>query len=469
MVTLLIRGIRFAIILFALLHFINYFVDASIIANIQALVGLILLILTGVNLKPIHFKLPIFMMSSGMIIFFVTGRFNVESFQNGLLQMSALIGLLVIVPVVSWVFRQEPYIEEMISLAHKLLNTSRKFYFFTIFFTNILSYFLLFGVISLMHQVISKILRHQSGEAWEYFKGTALLRGFSLSTLWIISIPSFTYTVEAFNASLSKSIIQGFLITIAAMVLASLFFHFEKKRYKINFNSEIQKEIELVMDKSSDKKEQVKKTLEFFFLFITLFGAIFLIYELLNVELILLIPLVIVVWITLYFLIKQKLRIMLSEMKNYYTNDLSLQSYQISVMTSAGVLIFALNQSGIGQAMINEIYSLQKILPFLNMLHFLPFIIIILGFMGLGPLTSMVLVSGILKDISLPYSSELIVLSITSGSALSIMLSPLTMPVIILSDVNGLSPIKNGFKFNYKYSIILYLMVQMYIQMLIVN
>src|SRR5699024_11197335 len=94
-------------------------------------------------------------------------------------------------------------------------------------------------------------------------------------------------------------------------------------------------------------------------------------------------------------------------------------------------------------------------------------IVIILGFMGLGPLTVMVLVGGIFESISLPYSPELIVLAITSGNAISIMLSPLIMPVIILSSINGLSPIKNGFRFNYKYAIAFYVMVQVYIQTMV--
>lgn len=461
------RGLRLAVFLFALLHFINYFSNISILVNIQASIALIMLILAGINLKANRFKLPLFLVTAGVLILFFTGGLSVENLRAGFLQMSDVIGLLVIVPIIGWVLRQEAYIEEMIGLAHRLLNTGQKFYFVTISFTHILAYFLLFGVISLMHQIISGILRHQSGEAWEYFKGTALLRGFALSTLWIISIPSFAYAVEALNASLWKTVLQGSIVAAAAIMLAGLFYHFEQKRYGVDFTAEIQKEIGTVLERASDKKEQIKKTLEFVFLFISLFGTIFLLYSLLDVELMLLIPFVIVVWASLYFLIKRKPKNMFVEMKDYYQNGLSAQGYQFSVMTSAGVIILALNQSGIGQAVIDSIYSMQEVLPFLNMLYILPFIVIVLGFMGLGPLTVMVLVGGILESISLPHAPELIVLSVTSGSAISIMLSPLIMPVIILSSINGLSPIKNGFRFNYKYALAFYVMVQVYIQTMV--
>ena len=93
--------------------------------------------------------------------------------------------------------------------------------------------------------------------------------------------------------------------------------------------------------------------------------------------------------------------------------------------------------------------------------------VIILGFFGLGPLTVMVLVGGILGNLDLPYPSELIVLAVTSGSALSILLSPIIMPIIVLSASNGLSGVKNGIKFNWKYALVIYIMVQAYIQSMV--
>ncbi|RYG71970.1 hypothetical protein EU245_12160 [Lentibacillus lipolyticus] len=461
------RGLRLSIFLYALLHFINYFFHSSVIATIHAGIGLVMLVLAATYLTLYRFKLPLFLLTGGVVIFVLTGGFNVGNIRNGLLQMSDIIGLLAIVPMIGWVLRQEAYIEELIGLAHELLDSSRKFYFVMVSFTHILSYFLLFGVIPLMYQFVSNILQHQRGEAWEYFKGTALLRGFALSTIWVISIPSFAFAVDALNASLWKAILQGFFVAAAGLLMAVLFSYFEEKRYGIDFTSEINTEIAAVLERSSDKKEQLRMAIEFIFLFITLFGTIFLLYEILAVKLMLLIPFVIIVWASMYFLVKRKLKNMLTEMKDYYVNGLSSKAYQFSVLTSAGVIIFAMNQSGIGETLINGIYSLQEVLPFFNMLYFLPFIVIILGFLGLGPLTVMVLVAGILESISLPYSPELIVLAVTLGSAISILLSPLIMPVIILSGTNGLSAFKNGLKFNYKYAIALYVMVQCYIQWMV--
>lgn len=463
------KVLRLSIFCYALLHFFTYFFDVKILVHLQSVNGLLMLFLTGVKFKVQKFKLPLFLFLAGLItILFADGAF-LENMQDGLLQMSNIIGLLVVVPMIGLVLREEPYIEEIIGLAHKLLDTSRKFYFGMISFTHIISYFLLFGSIPLMYQFVDDILKNQQGEAWENFKGTALLRAFALSTLWIISSPSFTFAVEALNASLWVTILQGFLVTACAIIIAVIFSYIDEKRYGIDLTTEIKTEIDTLVLHSSSRRQQISKLIEFVFLFITLFGSIFLLYEVIKIQLMVLIPLIIIIWTTVYFLVKKRPIKLLKESKEYYAEGLISQSYQFSVMLSAGVMILGLNQTGFGTSIVDVIYKMQEIVPFINMLYFLPLIVVILGFMGLGPLTVMVLVTGILESISLPYPPELVVLAVTSGSAISILLSPLIMPVIILSGTNGLSGYKNGIKFNLKYAIALYVMVQFYVQWMVYN
>src|SRR5699024_4865108 len=151
----------------------------------------------------------------------------------------------------------------------------------------------------------------------------------------------------------------------------------------------------------------------------------------------------------------------------YGKESIHKQTYQLSTMICVGILIYALKQTTFATTVVGSIDYIQTHLPFLNPLYFLPFIVIILGFLGLGPLTVMVLVAGILESMALPYPPELIVLAITSGSVISILVSPLIMPVIVLSAANKLSLITNGFKFNVIYAIVFYVVVQIYIQAMV--
>lgn len=161
--------------------------------------------------------------------------------------MRNMVGLLIIVPLISWVLREEPYMEAVISFGNRILNTSRKFYFGIISFTQVIAYFLLFGSIQMVYHFVNEILKDEKGEAWENFKGTALLRGFALSTMWVISIPSFVFVVEVMDASLTISILQGFGMAVIGIVIALVFSHFEEKKYGVDLTEGLNTEIAAVL------------------------------------------------------------------------------------------------------------------------------------------------------------------------------------------------------------------------------
>ncbi|CDQ38854.1 MULTISPECIES: hypothetical protein [Virgibacillus] len=460
-------GLRISIISYTLLHFVTTFLEVEPLLSILAVLGFLILLFAGLSKTLRQFKLPLFLFAAGLIILFFAEGSVWKGLYGGFLQMRSIVGLLVIVPMISWVLREEPYIEDIMGMAHRFLNTSRKFYLGMMSLTQIFSYFLLFGAIPMMYQFINQILKKKRNEAWENFKGTALLRAFALSTMWVISIPSFIFAVETMNASLWICILQGFLIAICGIMIAVLFSYFQEKHYGVNLTYELQQEIDEVLRHADPLEERKRKVIEFVVLFLSLFGSIFIIHGLFSADLMIVIPLTILVWTCLYYAVKNKPRKFAKEAKIYFQTSLANQSYQLSIMLAAGVLIFALNQTNFATKVVDGVYALQELLPFINFLYLLPFIVILLGFLGMGPLTVMVLVAGILENIALPYPPELIVLAVTSGSVISILISPLIMPVIMLSASNGLNGFKNGIRFNIKYAIVFYIMVQIYVQTMI--
>ncbi|RHW30763.1 hypothetical protein [Oceanobacillus profundus] len=453
-----------SIITFTVLHFVTYFYDNEWLLRILSISGIGIFVFTVVKYTPPKIKMPSSLFVIGFIILFFSKTSLVEGFWSGFLQMRNIIGLLVIVPMISWVLREEPFLEAIMGFGHRFLNTSRKFYFGMISFTQVIAYFLLFGSITMMYQFVNMILKDEKGEAWEHFKGTALLRGFSLSVLWVISIPSFAYVVETMDASLSISIIQGLIISICGIFVALLFSKSEEKKYGVNLTAGLKTEIAELLNHTSNKKVMHRNVKEFIILFISLFGTIFILNFIVTMELLILIPLVVMVWIVVYYIIKGRMNKLFDLAKSYVRTDMAKQSYQLCVMLGAGFLIFALNQTEFANSIVNGIYSLQEMLPFLNILYFLPIMVILLGFVALGPLTVMVLVAGILQSIHLPYPPELIVLAITLGSSISILLSPVIMPIIMLSGQNQLSGFKNGIQFNWKFAVVLYVLVMGYVQ-----
>lgn len=461
-------GLSIAILLYTVLHIISAIVDQPFLLELLPYAGLAIIIFAVLSIPLSRFKLPLFILLIGVIILVYSGSDVFSGILFGLKEMRNVIGILVIIPLISWVLQEEPYIEDMMSVFHDFINTSKKFYFAMISLTQVLTYFLLFGSITMMYQFINIILKDQNDEMWERYKGTALLRGYSLSTLWVITVPSFIVVVDTLGASIYIAIAQGFGIALVGTIIAVMFVSPTERKHNLNITPILQKEIDnVLLTASTDVKERKRNVIEFFLLFFSLFGAIFFIYSVWNIPLMILIPLVILGWIIIFYIYKQRVYKLKTIGKQYFLSELGKKAYQVSLMLSIGTMIFSLNQTNFAENVVGGLNYIESLVSWLNPLYLLPFIVIILGLLGLGPLTVMVLVAGILKSLALPYPPELIVLAITSGSVISILISPVLMPLIVLSDSNGLNLFTNGVKSNWKYSIVFFIVTQIYIQLMI--
>jgi len=460
-------GQRISILTYLFLHIITTFWELPFLVHIHSLSGISMIVFTFFRLPLRKFKLPLFILLSGIIILLTSDASFSKGIMLGTIQMRNVIGLLIVIPLISWVLQEEPYIEDIMSVFHKLVDSSRKFYFTLISLTQLLTYFLLFGAITMMYQFVDLFLKEQQTEGWKNYKSTALLRGYALSTLWVVTVPSFIVAVDTLGASLYVAIAQGFGAALVGTVIALFSSYVQERKYGMEITPVLQKEISTILQNASSKKVRVKKVLEFFLLFLTLFGTIFLVYAIWHIPLMVLIPIVIIFWVIAFYLIKRRVHKLGFIAKSYVQTSLTKQAYQLNVMLAVGVLIYALNQTSFAVNVVEGLNAIEQAVPWLNPLFLLPFIVMILGFFGLGPLTVMVLVAGILESMALPYPPELIVLAITSGSVLSILLSPVIMPLIVLSAANGLNLFTNGIKFNWKYCIAFYIIIQLYLQLMV--
>ncbi len=456
--------LRISILAYAVFHFASVFWENAFLEQLLSLFGLSLFFLGFIYLGVRKFKLPIFMLTLGISVLFFSHTDLIEGISNGMRQMRGIVGFLIIMPLVSSVLREEPYVEDIMALFSKLIDTSKRFYFSIVAFTQIISFFLLFASIPMMHQLVNVILKKQTTLIWEKYKATALLRGFALSTMWVLSIPSFIFAVETLGASLSAAILQGLGIAILGSIMAVVFAHVMEKRAGVDLTPTLREAIAEAVKNASPKDVRIKKVIEFALLFVSLFGSVFVLHSLFHFRLMILIPIVIIFWVIGFYVSKRRAYKLSDVFAKYVKYDLTNQAYQLNVMLTVGVLIFALNQTRFPTVVVDSIDYIQETFPFINVLYLLPFIIIFLGFIGLGPLTVMVLVAGILESMSFPYPPELLVLALTSGSVISILISPLIMPVIVLSVSNKLSLFTNGVKFNWKFAIMFYIIVQIYLQ-----
>lgn len=458
-------GIIISICCFGLSTFANVFFPMVVWADIASFFGLMafILFLFYLPLRKIVLPLFIFLLSLFINLTMINEPL-VQVIWTGLRQMDALISLLIIVPIVGWTLAEEPYIEEIVAFFSGALNSSKRFYTWIMAITQVIAYFLLFGCVPMVYQFVQKILGHREGEAWDYFKSSAISRSFALSACWVISIPSFAVAVNSMGASLGTAILQGFFLSALAIGISVLFFHFHERKSSVDLSQGIKEEIERVQPSPAESKHSKLVVLEFMGLFLSLFGIILLLNYLLTWDLLIIIPTVILFWTFLYYVVKRKLNVFWEKGKLYIAKGLITRSQEMSLLFAAGMLIYSLNISGLGYQLVDGLFALTSKVSLLNPLMILPFILIILGFLGLGPLTVMVLVGGILQSFQFPYPPELMLAALTLGSAISLMISPLVIPIIVLSGANKLSVFTNSLKYNLGYAVVLYIVFQIYIQ-----
>src|SRR5690625_4750646 len=224
-------GLRISIGAYVIFHFFTSFFPIDLLIYFLSYIGISFFIFSILYLSISKFKLPCLIFSVGVLLLFFSDHSLLDGVLEGMLLMREIIGLLVVVPLISWILREEPYIEDIMAVFYTFLNTSRKFYFSMTAFTQIIAYFLLFGSIPMMYQFINVILKEQKTEMWENFKGTALLRGFALSTMWVVSIPSFIFAVETLGASLWIAILQGLGIAVIGTIVAVIFNSLRERKY----------------------------------------------------------------------------------------------------------------------------------------------------------------------------------------------------------------------------------------------
>lgn len=452
--------------LFVIFHFIELMTNHELFLELISFFGFIALVSGILLLTKRNAILPLFLLLLAMIICIVNAETTfIDVTWLGSRKMRALLPMLFVIPFVGWVLKQEDYVEDTIVLLKSRLKSSRTFYGTLMFMTQIISFFLLFGSIVVVYQIVQTFLKEKDSPTWKDFKATAILRGFSFTTIWVVSMASFAYTVEVMDAPLMTTFIQGFLVSVVGIFLAMIHLFLYEKKHKINFSKEIEETISKVARNIESKENIYRNPIEFVILFLTLVSMTFIFNWLLPIGLLSVIPLVVILWVFTYFLIKGKWKVLYMEGKQYLQEGIASSAQQWSLLLAVGLLIVAFDMSGISEAVMQGVYHWTEDILGLNFLWVLPIIVLLLGFIGVGPLSVTVLISGILLSIHLPYDPEIIVLAMTLGSALSVLLSPLIIPTILLSSVNGRSTFENSFMSNWKFAIVIYFVVECYIQL----
>ncbi|WP_456276863.1 hypothetical protein [Bacillus sp. AK128] len=287
---------------------------------------------------------------------------------------------------------------------------------------------------------------------------TAVIRGFSLTVLWTAVHPAFAYVVGGTNAPLFPTMLKGLGLALIGMLLSIFIYRIQMKQNGVTS--------ELIPDLTLSSDEQLKGLVwKFLFWVSLLMGGIFLTNQWLQLDILLAVPLVIVVVSALYFLSHRALSEYKQLWVSFVTVDFGKKKREIFLMLSAGILVGTLKETGYGYELFLYFLTMIEWLN-LNILIGLTLIVILLGFCGFPPIPAMVLLSGILVDIPGGYTPDIVALSLLLGVSVTLFVAPVTVPLLLLSSLNGRGLSENGFKPNILFGAVFLVIGVLYIQII---
>lgn len=462
------RLFSFCAVAFAFIHLTESWLHLPVLSQLLSFFGLMILLCFFVLANPRGMVLPLMLTAAAVFVLWRSAggdKLAVHLFE-GFRHMRLLLPVLLVFPMFSWVLKLEPYVESLMIEVGRRLKKGSRIQFILMTVTQILSSFLMIGAIHFMYRWMQALLENRTGRSWDEFKGAIALRGFALSTLWVISIPSFSYTVSVMQANVALMIVQGLIFALFGVLLAVLMQNRKDRKRGVRLSDELFAELK-TRETGIEEQRIGANVREFLLMFLALMAILFAAHWLTGLDLLYLIPIILFPGVALIFFAKKKGAAFAGELKAYLSRELPNKSYEMAVFVATGLFVHAMHLSGWGKAIITAVYTVTDQWHLLNMLFLLPWMIVILSFLGLSPLTIMVLMGSIIQSIHLPYPPELIAFSMTVGSLMGHVLSPITVAAIVLSASNGKSAWFNSVGSNWAYALIFYAAAQAYIQIVL--
>ena len=447
-----------SLILFILAYFISTIWTEVIFLHAMSAAGFIMLISILIVMPKRVLVLPILLISFSIAIVWLTSS-PLGILWSGLREMSSIIPLVILITLISWIISHRPYVKALLSRGQNRIHTPIRFYTFTVAISHFISSFMTVGGIVFTFQMFQNLKRTEtSNQAWDFTLSTAIMRGFTLTVLWTAVHPAFAYVIAGTNAPLIPTVLKGLGLALIGLVLAIFIFKFQMNQRKIN--------VDVVPDFKNDMNERLDGLVWKFLIWVALLmGGIYTFNQGLDVNILLAVPVVIMVVTTLYFVCNRALAEYKQRWWRLMTVDLGNKKKEMILILSAGLLVGALKETGYGEVLFGYFLTGIDWLN-LNVLIGLTFVVILLGFCGFPPIPAMVLLSGILMGIPGGYSTDLVALSLLLGVAVTLVIAPVTVPLLLISSQNKRSLAENGFRWNIVFGVSLLIVGIVYIQVL---
>ncbi|MEB3101696.1 hypothetical protein [Ferviditalea candida] len=453
------RFSAYLILLFVAAYYVNYFVKLPALNGFMSFLALLFLLICLPRLpgKSLLFMLVILFLS------FSVSYFNSSPtiLWDGLRQLESIIPIIVVSPVIGFVFAYRKHFASLLILTEKWITKKWKYFFgITILSHLICSLMVQSGIIT-VYQLINSGTEQKGLHAPKEFQSTAIIRGYTLMMLWSVFSPGFAYASQNLGVNFVEMIMLGIGLALIGIVISVLIYYFKNRD---EANQQIQP------DEKDDSqrlplREHRKRAAELVVLFALLILLIVIFVEVFAFPILTAVPIVVLFTVVLYFGVFSDIPFFIRNLMSFVRNQLSGKYKELTLLFVMGVFITALEDSGLAKRWFELFLSFVGTYH-LNVYIFLVLMVIFIGAIGFPPIPLLVIIANIISTIPIGKSPELFMPSLLIGTTISLMLSPVTVPLMIMSNLNGLSMLRNGFVWNYMFGIVFLLVSIAYILLL---
>ncbi|WP_096201732.1 hypothetical protein [Bacillus sp. FJAT-45350] len=447
-----------ALVSFIGLYFVSTIWKEPFIFGLVSMMGFLLLVSVFLVIPKRNLILPIILIGLSVLVINITSSSPIVLW-IGLREMSAIIPLIILISLVSWIIGHRPYVKALMNIGKKWITTPVRFFAIVSGLTHFIASFMTLGGIAFVYQMFRDEKKPSvEQDAWDFTMGTAIMQGFTITVLWTVVHPAFAYGIAGTNAPLLPTVVKGFGLACIGFVISILIYRVQLKRKQIT--------VDVIPDLTIKSGESLDGLVgKFLFWLSFLMVGIFMSNQLLHMDILLAVPVVVVIVTTLYFISSKSM----SQYKSLWVKlvkvDIGKKKKEIGLILSAGLLVGTLKETGYGHVLFEYFLAGVELLN-INILVALTFIVILLGFCGFPPIPAMILLSGILVNIPGGYPPDLIALSLLLGVSVTLVIAPVTVPLLLISSLNGRSVAENGFRWNILFGVSLLIVGLLYIQLL---
>lgn len=366
-------------------------------------------------------------------------------------RMVSVIPLITLLPVAGLLFAFRAYGPALVAALARRIHTPRGLHAATWSVTHLISAVITMGALPVVYALMGREAKDDP-EA-QRFLATATLRGYTSSAFWTPNASAVAIGIDFTGARLAQVLPLGLLLTAVAAV--------------VNLLSERGSggALGARMGNAAPLTGVQRRLVNEFAVVLVLFlGLVIAIHEWTGIGLLALAPLIGLVLTVGGFLAFGAGGQLRSELADYLRRSLPPKSTEISLVLAIGYFTAGVQAAPLTRALLQQLQEGLAGQPGLVMLA-LPLMIIALGFGGITPTVAVLFVTGALSAGALGVAPAAIVGAICLGQVVGLAVTPVALPLFLLSSLTGAEVTTVGLRWNWRYAIGLFVAAQLVLQL----